>query len=162
MMASVYVTPINQIERVNCMSYSLSRDTIICSSNTALDCHELYNQRSQDELWLSLCEWVHVGETVVVNWLSSVTIIWLRCRCSYDLGTSCVCVRAWSCRRWSLFLIILLSFSLSLQIQFHSATANFRCSFSRMQRQPISMKQTEIGNSLPCIDPVTLRLGTQH
>lgn len=62
------------------------------------------------------------------------------------------------------FLIILLTHSvfLSLQIQFNSATANFRCSTSRMQRQPISIEQTEIGNSLSCIDPVTLKLDTQH
>lgn len=31
-----------------------------------------------------------------------------------------------------------------------------------MQRQPISIEQTEIGNSLACIDPVTLKLATQH
>lgn len=62
------------------------------------------------------------------------------------------------------FLIILLTHSvfLSLQIQFNSATANFRCSTSRMQLQPISIEQTEIGNSLPCIDLVTLKLDTQH
>lgn len=50
---------------------------------------------------------------------------------------------------------------LSLQIQFHSATANFRCFPSRIQCQPISIEQTEIGNSLPVIDPVTLKLATQ-
>lgn len=60
---------------------------------------------------------------------------------------------------WSLCSLLVF---LSLQIQFHSVTANIWCSPSRMHCQPISIEQTEIGNSLPCIDPVTLRLGTQH
>lgn len=45
------------------MSYSVSGDTIICSSNTQLDCRGLYDRRSQDELWVTVwvCVCVCVG-----------------------------------------------------------------------------------------------------
>lgn len=79
------------------MSYSLSRDTIICPSSTGLDCHGLHDRRSQDELWVSVCEWAHVGETVKDMGLEvlskMVSVIWLRFHvCSKDTRVFCVCV----------------------------------------------------------------------
>lgn len=92
--AYVHVIPINRMERIHWMSYSLSGDTIIRSSSTGLDCRGLYDRRSQDELWVSACERLHVGvkgkglgcRSTFIN----VSIIWLRCHgCSNDM---CVCV----------------------------------------------------------------------
>lgn len=60
-MASVHVIRINTMERINWMSYSVSRDAIISSSNIELDCHGVYDRRSRDELWASVLEWVHVS-----------------------------------------------------------------------------------------------------
>lgn len=147
------------------MSYSLSRDTIICSSSTELDCLGLRDRRSQDELWLSVCVsgYIQVRQRKTKGFHNSYLNFAKMHGCNDDLR-SCGCVR--TCTEMQASKSVsdqsAHSFSLSLQIQYHSATANFRYSPSRMQRQPISIEQTEIGNSLPCIDPVTLRLGTQH
>lgn len=164
---SIQVILLKRMERpINWMSYSAPRDAITCSSYIEIDCHGLYNWKKPK----ISCGWVCVGRSISVRrgvkglhnslhdlakmpWVTLTRENLCACTCMEMYAANVTPFSNHSAHYWVF---------LSLQIQFHSATANFRCSLSRMQHQPISIEQTEIGNSLPCIDPVTLKLDTQH
>lgn len=92
------------------MSYSLSGDIIICSSDTELDCQGRLDRRRPDELCVRACMCVvclllwgglPVSGIVQDGGASlTVSVILTRChQCQDDTATTCVCAHV---RRWRL------------------------------------------------------------